>query len=173
MSLPQNLLDLSWSLLPSDNQRGRPNSAALKRCISTAYYSVFSLVVHAGATMLAGSGSDRKLLRGYVARDFEHGGMAEACKGFAAGNLNKRLKPCLPVVSASLIEFAKILLELRQSRHEADYNILQKPTKTEAKTAVDDATRAFGLWQTIKGTAEERVFLLAVLMDDRLGKKGR
>lgn len=74
--------------------------------------------------MLAGSGSDRRLLRGYVARDFEHAGMAEACKGFAGGNLNKRLKPCLPVVSTSLIEFATILLELRQSRHEADYNIL-------------------------------------------------
>jgi hypothetical protein len=123
--------------------------------------------------MLAGSGSDRKLLRGYVAKDFEHGGMAEACKGFAAGNLNMRLKPCLPVVSPSLIEFAKILLELRQSRHEADYNILQKPTKTEAKTAVDDASRAFSLWLTIKGTTEERVFLLAMLMDERLGKKGR
>ena len=126
MILPQNLLALSRSLLPSNKQRGRPNSAALKRCISTAYYSVFSLVVHAGATMLAGSGSDRKLLRGYVARDFEHGAMAEACKGFAGGNLNKRLKPCLPVVSTSLKEFASILLELRQSRHEADYNILQK-----------------------------------------------
>jgi hypothetical protein len=123
--------------------------------------------------MLAGSGSDRKLLRGYVARDFEHGGMAEACKGFASGNLSMKLQPCLPVVSPSLKEFAKILLELRQSRHEADYNILQKPTKTEAGTAVDDATRAFGLWQTIKGTAEERVFLLAVLMDDRLRRKGR
>ena len=79
----------------------------------------------------------------------------------------------MPVVSPSLIEFAKILLELRQSRHEADYNILQKPTKTEAKTAVDDASRAFSLWLTITGTTEERVFLLAVLMDERLGKKGR
>jgi hypothetical protein len=40
MSLPQNLLALCETMLPGENQRGRPDAATLKRCISTAYYSV-------------------------------------------------------------------------------------------------------------------------------------
>ena len=41
MSLPQNLLALCETMLPGENQRGRPDAATLKRCISTAYYAIF------------------------------------------------------------------------------------------------------------------------------------
>jgi hypothetical protein len=79
MGLPQNLLALCKNMLPGDKQWGRPDAATLKRSISTAYYSVFSLLVHAAASMLAGNGSERKELRGYVASAFDHYEMAEAC----------------------------------------------------------------------------------------------
>jgi len=36
MSLPHNLLDLCETMLPGENQQGRPDAATLKRCISTA-----------------------------------------------------------------------------------------------------------------------------------------
>jgi hypothetical protein len=99
MSLSQNLLALCETMLPGENQRGRPDAATLKRCISTAYYAVFSLLVHAASSMLAGNSAGRKELRGYVARAFSHNEMAEACKGFAGGNLNKGLKPaCVPCI---------------------------------------------------------------------------
>ena len=42
---------------------------------------------------------------------------------------------------------------------------------TAAKTAVDDASRASGLWQASQGTAEGREFLVAVMMGDRPDKK--
>ena len=80
MSLPQNLLALCETMLPGENQRGRPDAATLKRCNSTAYYAVFSLLVHAASSMLAGNSAGRKELRGYVARAFSHKEMAEACK---------------------------------------------------------------------------------------------
>jgi uncharacterized protein (UPF0332 family) len=173
MSLPQNLLALCETILVRENQVGRPDAATLKRSISTAYYSVFSLLVHAAASMLAGNGSERKELRGYVARAFDHYEMAEACKGFAGGNLNKGLKPCLQLpISTNLKDIAATFQSLRQSRHDADYNILQRPKKTDARQAVRDAERVFKLWENIKGSEEARLFLLALLLDERDKKRG-
>lgn len=168
MSLPQNLLALCETMLPGENQRGRPDAATLKRCISTAYYAVFSLLVHAASSMLAGNSAGRKELRGYVARAFSHNEMAEACKGFAGGNLNKGLKPCLQSISTDLKDIAATFRSLQQSRHDADYNILQRPKKTDARQAIQDAKRVFLSWDQVKGTDEARIFLLALLVDERV-----
>lgn len=169
MSLPQNLLALCETMLPGENQRGRPDAATLKRCISTAYYAVFSLLVHAASSMLAGNSAGRKELRGYVARAFSHNEMAEACKGFAGGNLNKGLKPCLQsAISTDLRDIAATFRSLQQSRHDADYNILQRPKKTDARQAIQDAKRVFQSWDQVKGTDEARIFLLALLVDERV-----
>ena len=127
MSLPQNLLTLCETMLPGENQRGRPDTATLKRCISTAYYAVFSLLVHAASSMLAGNSAGRRELRGYVARAFSHNEMAEACKGFAGRNFNKGLKPCLQsAISTDLKDIAVTFRSLQQSRHDADYKYLAK-----------------------------------------------
>jgi uncharacterized protein (UPF0332 family) len=169
MSLPQNLLALCETMLPGENQRGRPDAATLKRCISTAYYAVFSLLVHAASNMLAGNSAGQKELRGYVARAFSHNEMAEACKGFAGGNLNKELKPCLQsAISTDLKDIAATFRSLQQSRHDADYNILQKPKKTDARQAIQDAKRVFQSWDQVKGSDETRIFLLALLVDERV-----
>jgi hypothetical protein len=61
---------------------------------------------------------------------------------------------------------------LRQSRHDADYNILQKPNKTDARQAIRDAEHIFTLWEKIKGSEEARLFLLALLLDERVKKRG-
>ena len=61
---------------------------------------------------------------------------------------------------------------LRQFRHDADYNILQRPKKTDARQAVRDAERVFKLWENIKGSEEARLFLLALLLDERVKKRG-
>jgi hypothetical protein len=99
--------------------------------------------------------------------------MAEACKGFAGGNLNKGLKPCLQLpISTNLKDIAATFQSLRQSRHDADYNILQQPKKTDARQAVRDAERVFKLLENIKGSEEARLFLLALLLDERVKKRG-
>jgi len=172
MSLPQNLLALCETMLPGETQRGRPDAATLKRCISTAYYAVFSLLVHAASSMLAGNSADRKELRGYVARAFGHNEMAEACRGFSSGNLNTGLKSCLrSSISTDLMDIAATFRSLQQSRHDADYNILQKPKKTDARQAIQDAKRVFQSWDQVKGTDEARIFLLALLVDEQVKKR--
>jgi hypothetical protein len=49
---------------------------------------------------------------------------------------------------------------------------LQKPNKTDARQAVRDAERVFKLWENIKGSEEARLFLLALLLDERVKKRG-
>ena len=169
MSLPQDLLALCETMLPGENQRGRPDAATLKRCISTAYYAVFGLLVHAASSMLAGNGAGRKEPRGYVARAFSHNEMAESCKGFAGGNLNKGLKPCLQsAISTDLKDIAATFRSLQQSRHDANCNILQKPKKTDARQAIQDTKRVFQSWDKVKNTDEARIFHLAPLVDERV-----
>jgi len=122
--------------------------------------------------MLAGNSADRKELRGYVARAFGHHEMAEACRGFASGNPNEGLKPCLQSpISADLMDIAATFRSLQQSRHDADYNILQKPKKTDAFKAIRDAERVFRFWGNIRGSEEARVFLLALLVDKQVKNK--
>ena len=71
MSLANDLLELARDLLePADRleRRGRPKQVRLRRSISTAYYSLFSLLTEEAATMMVGGGNENKALRGYVMR---------------------------------------------------------------------------------------------------------
>jgi hypothetical protein len=61
---------------------------------------------------------------------------------------------------------------LRQSRLDADCNSVQKPKQTDACQAVRDAERVFMLWETINSSEEARLFLLALLLDERVKKSG-
>ena len=77
--LPERLLELSESLLVGTSERGRPDPAKLRRSISTAYYALFSLLVEAGASALAGTGPQSKELRAILARTFEHDTYQRCC----------------------------------------------------------------------------------------------
>ena len=168
-TLPIRLLELSKSLLPSDSQRGRPDPAKLRRSISTAYYAVFSLLVEAGASTIGGPGSQNKTLRGTLARLFQHSEMYEASAGFANSNPAERWKQCLgnQPISQDLAAVAAKFRDLQQARHEADYDILKKTKKSDARKSVDDAIQAFDSWVNVKMTPEAKVFLLALLFYNR------
>jgi hypothetical protein len=49
---------------------------------------------------------------------------------------------------------------------------LQKSKKIDARQAIQDAERVFTLWEKIKGSEEARLFLLALLLDERVKKRG-
>jgi len=88
MSLADDLLEQARDLLdlvdPDSNRpdqvnvsskaekRGRPKQAKLRRSISTAYYSLFSLLVEEATTLMVGSGKKKKALRGYMMRAISH-----------------------------------------------------------------------------------------------------
>ena len=64
MSLAADLLQQAQHLLKLDSRK--PKQANLRRSISTAYYSLFSLLVDEAAVAVVGSRMRKKLLRGYV-----------------------------------------------------------------------------------------------------------
>jgi uncharacterized protein (UPF0332 family) len=171
--LPQRLLELSESLLPAASERGRPDPAKLRRSISTAYYALFSLLVEAGATAIAGTGPQSRELRAVLSRTFEHGEMSNVCIGFANRNPADRWKKCLDnqSVSSDLACVAANFRNLQQARHEADYDILKKPKKSDARKFVDQAKQAFTAWNTIKMTPEAKVFLLALVFDKKAERR--
>lgn len=172
-SLPQRLLKLSESLLPGASERGRPDPAKLRRSISTAYYALFSLLAEAGATALAGIGPQNRELRAILARTFEHSEMSNVCKGFANRNPSDRWKKCLgnQSVSLELACVAANFRDLQEARHEADYDILKKPKKSDARKSVNQAMQAFTAWNTIKMAPEAKVFLLALVSDKKAERR--
>lgn len=172
--LPERLLELSESLLPGTSEIGRPDPAKLRRSISTAYYALFSLLVEAGAAALAGTGPQNKELRAILARTFEHSEMSNVCKGFSNRNPADRWKNCLgnQPVSSALACVAANFCSLQEERHEADYDILKRPKKSEARQSVDRATQAFQEWNAIKTTPEAKVFLMALVFDKKVEKRG-
>jgi len=100
--------------------------------------------------------------------------MSNVCKGFSNRNPAVRWKDCLgnQPVSSALACVAANFCSLQEERHEADYDILKRPKKSEARQSVDRATQAFQAWNAIKATPEAKVFLLALGFDKKVEKRG-
>lgn len=165
MSIAADLLDQAKGLLDSKRpeNRGRPKQVDLRRSISTAYYSLFSLLVEEAATAMVGSGSKKKALRGYVSRAISHEAIRGACKGFANRNPDDKIKIALAGhrIPGDLAYIAITCHDLQIERHEADYNFIRSFTKDEAMDIVEEVHRK---WKIIKDNEATKVFLTALVV---------
>lgn len=160
MSLPADLLDQAAHLAALD--RGRPKQASLRRAISSAYYSLFHLVVEdASKYLVAGS-----RLRPAVARSFEHQAVRAAAQ--ALGDVSRKpaanhwFRPYLDdPISPDLSFICDSLVELQEQRHRADYDIGASFTRIEASGTVSIARRAHSLWPQQRTTHNAHAFVLA------------
>ena len=102
-------------------KRGRPKEAKLRRSISTAYYSLFSLLVYEAATVVVGVGKEKKALRGYVIRAISHETIRNVCRSFASRNPDEKIKEALDghEIPIDLVDIARICHNLQVQRHEA------------------------------------------------------
>lgn len=82
--LHEQLLEQAAHLARKD-RRGNPPQASLRRAISTAYYAIFHLLIHAAATNFARK-PERTKLRNLLSRTFDHGEMKTACDWFCGGS---------------------------------------------------------------------------------------
>ena len=176
MSLADDLLQQAKDLLDSSSGsdgRGRPRQANLRRAISTAYYSLFSLLVDAVATEVVGGGKKEKLLRGYVIRSISHDRTLTVCKGFASRNPEDPVKDVLAPhkISENLVDIAYTCCELQGQRHEADYNFVRIFQKEEAISLIDETAKAHKKWKAIKDHEATKVFLVALLVKSKSGNK--
>ena len=130
--------------------------AELRRAISTAYYALFHLLIHASTTR----GVTTVALWPYVARNFEHRHMLAVCKRYTslAVDMTGQLVP------AEVKRIADSFVQLQNARHKADYNIKDSVTPVEARTFVQMARDAFADWATVANNAATDTYLTELLL---------
>lgn len=156
--------------LATKERAGKPLQASLRRAISTAYYSIFHLLIHEAVHGLA-RGKGSKKLRLLLSRAFEHGEMARACRSFASrGPLPGHIQAIYGavVVPSDLADVAQAFVDLQKARHDADYAVHERWSRTEAIAEVDRAKTAFKSWASIRTDPLARLFLVYLLTAGKL-----
>jgi len=164
MSLPQDLLELAHSLLVLEPRR--PKQATLRRAISTAYYALFHLLVSDSAKFVV-SGS-RNELRAMVARAYDHSTMRKVCRDFAKPSAFALQRATgRSAVPAQLRAVARSFFSLQEQRHAADYDPSMSVKRAEIAKLLNELSRTFADWESIRATPEGEVFMAALLLADR------
>ncbi|MCB2263537.1 MAG: hypothetical protein LGR52_11500 [Candidatus Thiosymbion ectosymbiont of Robbea hypermnestra] len=169
MSLPRDLL--AQAQLLATKEPRRPKGASLRRAVSTAYYALFHLLTDEASRFLI-SGSNRDSLRNLVARGFTHSEMGRTAKAFLSGygGLTQHIRNIISEPSEypdELDAVAAAFYDLQRARHTADYDLSARLTRDETLTLVRLAETAFADWEKIRTHEAARIFLVALLMNDR------
>ena len=142
----------------------RPSQASLRRAVSASYYSLFHFLVDE-ATKLLLSGRERLALRQCLARAFDHGTMKDVARQFSNSSVSEKLaqgysggQPC-----PHLVNFSEVFIELQQARHEADYALHRRLTRSEVLGLIDRADEAFEDWGRIRSRGQKDTFLVGLL----------
>ena len=189
MSLTKDLLKLARDLADPDlhspeangdsqpemrRKLGRPPQAKLRRSVSTAYYSLFSLLAKEAAIKMVGGGKENKFLRGYMMRAVSHETIRNVCKGFASKNPKDKIKKALNghQIPGELADIARICHDLQTYRHDADYNFIDSFKKGQVMDIVDKAEQAHKNWEAIKNHEATKVFLAALIVHKLVQQSG-
>ena len=161
MSLHRDLLQQARSLVSKEPRR--PKQASLRRAVSAAYYALFHLLISESSRLLIAK-QNLKELRILASRAFVHSEMKQASKVFASGSLPTALKTIVGAVPPALKRVADTFVELQEARHEADYDIGQRFTRSEVLELVHRAEDVFTVWDTIRGHQSSDVYLASLLL---------
>ena len=169
MALPDDLLEQT-TFLARDMDPGRPRQASLRRTLSAAYYALFHLLSEEGAGTLA----PRYLggLRHQVKRAFAHADMRTVCEQFARGgqsNPGTRRLVSTPI-EPQLVSVASAFVALQESRHAADYDTAIVFNRLDVLQKITMTRRAFAQWRAVRRRPNARVFLAALLLQQRWAK---
>lgn len=156
MALADDLLEQAHHL--AGREPKRPRQASLRRAVSTAYYSLFHLLI--SSAILQWKGVQQ---RAQLARGFDHGPMKDASKK----TINRKFDPADAAISAQLKMVAQAFIDLQQSRHAADYSYLRKWSRTEVQSHVDTAAAAFAVWKSIQHDQLAKDYLVSLLIKER------
>lgn len=156
MALADDLLEQANHL--ANREPKRPRQASLRRAVSTAYYSLFHLLVSSAITQWKSP-----LQRAQMARGFEHGAMKEASKKIPS----KQFDRSDVFVAGHLKIVARAFVDLQQQRHAADYSYVKKWSRTEVQSHIDTAADALTSWKIIQNENLARDYLISLLIKER------
>ncbi|MCG5535847.1 hypothetical protein [Ectothiorhodospira mobilis] len=170
MSLHKDLLKQSRQLAMHEPRR--PRQASLRRSVSTAYYALFHLLVDAACREVVSGGPEVEALRQQVGRACSHSDMKKACQAFARWNSGSPPRPLdglLPESpDARVMTVADAFIELQQARHDADYDLSSRFSRTDVLAHVGLAESAFQEFHSMRRSEwQRRVFLMALVFHGR------
>ena len=168
MTLQKDLLEQAHQL--AHHEPRRPRQASLRRAVSTAYYAVFHLLVDAASREIV-AGRDQEDLRHIVGRALRHSQMKKACQALANWNPNNPPRPLAGVLPGGppqvVVTVASAFVELQQARHEADYALSRRFSRSDVLALIELADAAFSTFASMKkGNADRRIFLLSLLFHE-------
>jgi hypothetical protein len=71
-------------------------------------------------------------------------------------------------VRQELRQVAAAFVQLQEARHEADYDLGRRFSRSEVRDLIDAAERATAAWGRVRKTQQARVYLAALLVYDRV-----
>jgi hypothetical protein len=161
MALAGDLLSLAKFLV--NPHPDLPERASLRRAVSTAYYSLFHLLIDEAAGQFF---DVPEKLRAIVQRAFNHSDMRKLCEEMARPVPKNSLGNVLAEpINAKLRNVAKTFVELQDSRHLADYDVSEPFDAIRARLLLDRAEEAFSDWEDEKDSTNAKVFLAALLLN--------
>lgn len=163
MSLDADLLKLARRLVRLD--RKKPKQSSLRRAVSTAYYSVFHLLVREASRQAAPPAPPG--LRDQVARAFDHSSMRQVCAAFSGSStMPKGIQGLLATpIEPELRAVAKLFVDLQTQRHDADYNMTAKFTRLQVLALLRNSRRTVRNWKRMGNSPNRKLFIAALLLN--------
>jgi uncharacterized protein (UPF0332 family) len=138
-----------------------PTQADLRRSVSSAYYGLFHLLIFEACLNWSND-----ISRPGLARMFDHGVMKKVSKKTTDASKMPYAGED-PVIVDKLRSFAGLFVQLQEQRHEADYNIKDAWTLTQALKEMLAANRTFEIWQEIRAEKISQDYLVSLLIRPR------
>lgn len=169
MSLHRDLLTQARQL--ATHEPRRPKQASLRRAVSAAYYALFHLLVDAASREVV-SGQGQEVLRQQVGRSLGHTDMKKACQAWAGWNPGSPAQPLGRLVPSGpdsrVVILSSAFVELQQARHEADYDLSRRFSRSDVLALVGLAQEAFQAFSEMpKHYEHKRIFLLSLIFHGR------
>jgi hypothetical protein len=142
-----------------------PNEAhqpSLRRALSSAYYSLFHLLI---ADAIANCTDPR--FRATLSRMFEHGPMKNTCET-TVERVKNLFQPNPPSEPERTIQFhlhnvADTFSQAQQNRNDADYNLLREWQPDQVSLLIEGVEDAFKSWYIIREDEAAQDFLISML----------
>ena len=161
---PLNLLAHAVELLAKPHC----TEADRRRAISAAYYALFNALSVAAAETVAHRASAQ--LRNQVRRSFGHGEIKKACLAYLGSHSPSTPQQSGHMVSRDIFDVCLGFKGLHLAREDADYDLSQAATQTEAVEFLELAFVSVELWDGVQGTEEAASFIATLyLMGRRRG----
>lgn len=161
--LPEQLIAQAEFLL----RKADLNEANVRRAVSSAYYSLFHLLIRDAVLNWKPADQHARL-----ARSFDHKRMKDASTAILKEMGNLPVQPNAGADAGQVARFrlstvAQAFVDLQQARHKADYDVGEPFGSVDAAVDVAQARLAFVTWADVRDEPLAQRYLYSLLFKDR------